>query len=147
MREIRLSGSMSGNRKQSQVKPDCGGAAKAQPLATGRLKPLRLFSTPHIWGLRPRQTLVGSKLTDGKVNLLYSFDNGLCRGAFASFQELGNIHNQSCSRTCARILSTGNSTRTQLVSIFVEYAERNPRRLADAFAILALNQACTCRSQ
>jgi len=48
---------MSGNRKQSQVKPDCGGAAKAQPLATGRLKPLRLFSTPHIWGIRPRQTL------------------------------------------------------------------------------------------
>src|SRR5450631_1221927 len=29
MREIRLSGSMSGNRKQSQAKPDCGGGAKA----------------------------------------------------------------------------------------------------------------------
>jgi hypothetical protein len=29
MREICLSGSMSGNRKQNQAKPDCGGAAKA----------------------------------------------------------------------------------------------------------------------
>ncbi len=47
MREKRLSGSMSGNRKQSHAKPDCGGAAKAQPWATGRLQPLRLFSTPH----------------------------------------------------------------------------------------------------
>jgi hypothetical protein len=45
MREICLSGSMSGNRKQSYAKPDCGGEAKAQPTATGRLKPLRLFST------------------------------------------------------------------------------------------------------
>jgi hypothetical protein len=31
MREICLSGSMSGNRKQNQAKPDCGGAAKAKP--------------------------------------------------------------------------------------------------------------------
>ena len=61
----------------------------------------------HVWGITPRQTLVGPKVTDGKVNLLYNFDNGLCRGAFASFQELGNIHNQACSTTCARILSTG----------------------------------------
>jgi len=30
MREICLSGSTSGNRKQSQAKPDCGGEAKAQ---------------------------------------------------------------------------------------------------------------------
>src|SRR4029077_12055853 len=29
MREICLSGSMSGDRKQDQAKPDCGGAAKA----------------------------------------------------------------------------------------------------------------------
>jgi hypothetical protein len=45
MREIRLSGSMSGNRKQSQAKPDWGDDAKASSQATGRLKPLRLFST------------------------------------------------------------------------------------------------------
>jgi hypothetical protein len=30
MREIRLSGSMSGNRKQNQAKPDCGDLAKAK---------------------------------------------------------------------------------------------------------------------
>src|ERR1019366_5607955 len=31
MREICQSGSMSGNRNQSQAQPDCGGEAKAQP--------------------------------------------------------------------------------------------------------------------
>jgi len=30
MREMRLSGSMSGNRKQNQVKPDCGDKVKAE---------------------------------------------------------------------------------------------------------------------
>ena len=50
MREQRLSGSMRGNRKQSYVKPDCGGAAKGASIATGRLPPLRLFSTLHLEG-------------------------------------------------------------------------------------------------
>ena len=45
MREKRLSGSMSGKRNQSHVKPDCGDIAKAPSTATGRLQPLRLFST------------------------------------------------------------------------------------------------------
>ena len=45
MREICLSGSMSGNRKQSYAQPDCGGSCESTPTATGRLKPLRLFST------------------------------------------------------------------------------------------------------
>jgi hypothetical protein len=46
MREKRLSGSMSGKRNQSHVKPDRGDSAKAPSTATGRLPPLRLFSTP-----------------------------------------------------------------------------------------------------
>jgi hypothetical protein len=44
MRETRLYGSTSGNRKQSHAKPDRGDDAKASSAATGRLKPLRLFS-------------------------------------------------------------------------------------------------------
>src|SRR5262249_54757829 len=45
MRENCQSGSMSGNRKQSQAKPDCGDTTKVQSTTTGRLPPLRLFST------------------------------------------------------------------------------------------------------
>jgi len=58
MRETCQSGSMSGNRKQNQVKPDCGDAAKASSNTTGRLQSLRLFSTllpivqnPGGWGI------------------------------------------------------------------------------------------------
>ena len=54
MREIRQSGSMSGNRKQSQVKPDCGDTTKVWSTATGRLKPLRLFSTLLAFTLKIR---------------------------------------------------------------------------------------------
>jgi hypothetical protein len=49
MREICLSGSMSGNRKQGQAKPDCGGAAKAKSInhrETTVTAPV-LDSTPH----------------------------------------------------------------------------------------------------
>src|SRR5450755_439971 len=49
MREICLSGSMSGNRKQHQAKPDCGGAAKATSInhrETTVTAPV-LDSTPH----------------------------------------------------------------------------------------------------
>jgi hypothetical protein len=45
MREICLSGSMSGNRKQNQAKPDCWDLAKAKSNITERLPLLRLFST------------------------------------------------------------------------------------------------------
>ena len=49
MREICLSGSMSGNRKQDQAKPDCGGEAKAPSnihRETTVTAPV-LDSTPH----------------------------------------------------------------------------------------------------
>src|SRR6202795_3823251 len=45
MREICLSGSRSGNRKQSEPNRDWGGSCESTPTATGRLKPLRLFSS------------------------------------------------------------------------------------------------------
>src|ERR1022692_1237025 len=33
------------DQEQSYAKPDCGGLCESTPTATGRLKPLRLFST------------------------------------------------------------------------------------------------------
>ena len=57
MRETRLYGSTSGNRKQSHAKPDRGDDAKASSAATGRLKPLRLFSNLLPFTLNPRSRL------------------------------------------------------------------------------------------
>jgi hypothetical protein len=42
---------VSGNRKRGQANRIEAAKAKAQPKATGRLKPLRLFSTPQLWFL------------------------------------------------------------------------------------------------
>ena len=42
---------VSGNRKRGQANRIEAAKAKAQPKATGRLKPLRLFSTPQLWYL------------------------------------------------------------------------------------------------
>jgi hypothetical protein len=57
-REICLSGSMSGNRKQGHRQTGLRRARrKPRPIATGRLKPMRLFST-----------LLAITLVDGKSN-------------------------------------------------------------------------------
>ena len=83
MREIRLSGSMSGNRKQSQAKPDCGADAKASLKATGRLKPLRLFSTLLIEGVSkafPRTATTFEELP----YLLDCCEYGFGKGCFKS---------------------------------------------------------------
>jgi hypothetical protein len=45
MRETCQSGSMSGNRKQNQVKPDCGDEVKTESHTHRELPSLRLFST------------------------------------------------------------------------------------------------------
>jgi hypothetical protein len=39
---------VNGNRKRGQANRTEAAKAKAQPKATGRLQPLRLFSTPHL---------------------------------------------------------------------------------------------------
>jgi hypothetical protein len=55
MREIRLSGSMSGNRKQNQAKPDCGDEAKAESTIHREAKVTApvLDSTPDYTNPRP----------------------------------------------------------------------------------------------
>jgi hypothetical protein len=63
MREICQSGSMSGNKKQGQAKPDFGGCSESPThTATGRLQLLRLFSTLlAITPAKPRILISGVK--------------------------------------------------------------------------------------
>ena len=69
MREICLSGSMSGNRKQDQAKPDCGGEAKAPSnihRETTVTAPV-LDSTPHYTHWSTLKPHISSGLPDEVV--------------------------------------------------------------------------------
>ena len=85
MREICLSGSTSGNRKQNQAKPDCGGAAKAKPhihRETTVTAPV-LDSTPHYTHLPSKRRTDGASLFK---RLIMSIRNWLtlARGALCT---------------------------------------------------------------
>jgi hypothetical protein len=90
-----------------------------------------------------------SKVADGKVNLPQTFDAGVCWGAFAAIQDETTWADESGERHF-EICTTEESTRTQLIAIFVEYAKRNPSKYSEEFhrvALAALREAFPCRVQ
>jgi hypothetical protein len=138
MREICLSGSMSGNRKQSQAKPDCGGEAKALAERSHReakaLAPV-LDSTRdyahyfdrHAWQiLRPYTVLVPRSLSNPHgTSLAFSSKPLGCWGCRRMGAKSGGEKLRK-SEWPARILcSTGNSPLPFLSThTFAVYSER-----------------------
>jgi len=92
----------------------------------------------------------GAKITNGTVMLPRDFDTGFCWGAFASFQQLGNLVILPATEPLLGFCAPKSSTRTQLIAIFMDYARRNPKRLNENFetvALGALRQAFPCHSR
>jgi hypothetical protein len=70
-----------------------------------------------------------------------TFDSGKCWGAFSVIQ-------QQFSSPGFSICAPGESTRTQYVVIFVDYAKRHPERYSEDFlrvAVDALREAFPCK--
>jgi hypothetical protein len=86
-------------------------------------------------------------LGDNKIWMPTDFESGKCWGAFATLQAaIVRIVGESKTPVFG-VCSPENSTRTQLISIFVEYAKKNPRFLNEDFftvAIRALREAFPC---
>jgi len=76
--------------------------------------------------------------TNGKtVRLHPNFNTGMCWGAFAVLQDTIGIvvDNKPFLGVC----TPKGSTMTQLISVFVNYAEKNPQRLHEPFFIVAID--------
>lgn len=73
-----------------------------------------------------------SKVADGRVYLPQNFETGVCWGAFAVIQDETKWADESGGRRLG-ICTPENSTRSQLITIFVEYAKRNPSKYSDDF--------------
>jgi hypothetical protein len=71
------------------------------------------------------------------VRLPQNFNTGMCWGAFAVLENgcMLIVDNKPFLGVC---LPT-ESTRTQLISVFVNYAEKNPQRLHEPFFIIAID--------
>jgi hypothetical protein len=85
--------------------------------------------------------------TDGRISFPLTFDNGLCWGFFDAFRGLSRVQLNIDTATILHICAPAETTLTQLVRTFIEYAERNTQRLndpAEIVALSALSEAFPC---
>jgi len=83
------------------------------------------------------KSVADAKVTSGGVYLDSSYETGLCWGAFAVIQK-NIIHIDASYNRIYSVCAPEESTRAQLVSIFVAYAGNSPHRLHEHFFYVAL---------
>lgn len=91
--------------------------------------------------------LADANITGDKITFRQNFPSGLCWGAFGSLQRV-IVEAHPGGQPIFRVCAPANSTRSQLIAVFVEYARRNPQRLHEDFldvALEALRGAFPCQ--
>lgn len=83
------------------------------------------------------QLLSETRVDQGRVQLPQDFSSGKCWGAFAVVQKVINAIDTD-KRPIFGVCAPKESTRTQLIAVFVEYARRNPSRYHEDFFAVAL---------
>lgn len=93
------------------------------------------------------RSIAKAKVSADNVNLPQDFSTGECWGAFIVVQKVIVLIDET-NIPIHRVCAPANSTRAQLISIFVDYAEKNPQRLHEDFfyvAIDSLRMAFPCK--
>jgi len=84
--------------------------------------------------------VVSAPVRGDNVHLNTTFDVGRCWGAFAVVQEVTRLAvRQGSSERVFSVCSPAESTRTQLVAVFVQYVKQNPQRMHEEFFTVALD--------
>lgn len=87
-----------------------------------------------------------AKVSGGTIDFEETFETGICWGAFAAIQRLSATvdHNE---KPLLFSCPPEDSTQTQIITIFVRYAEKHPEKYHQDFvfsAIAALKEAFPC---
>ena len=91
-----------------------------------------------------------ANITDGKVQVDSDYSTGVCWGAFSMVQALLSARNVETKKPMLWACAPATSTRTQLISVFVRYAESHPEKYSEDFlwsATTAMQQAFPCRAK
>jgi len=76
------------------------------------------------------------------------FESGMCWGAFDVVQTVIGVVADPAKGPIFGVCAPSESTRTQLIAIFVEYVKRNPKTMSDDFffaARKALREVFPCK--
>ena len=91
-----------------------------------------------------------ARVAEGKVFVSDTRESGLCWGAFAVIQHLiGLVYPVYNDRPILGVCAPAESTRTQLIAVFVAYAKNHPERYSENFtdvALVALREAFPCKA-
>lgn len=78
-----------------------------------------------------------ARVSNGEIDLPQSFDAGSCWGAFGALHQAMML--LESGKPLLHVCLPEDTTRTQLIAIFVRYAEKHPEEYSKNFAIVALN--------
>lgn len=84
------------------------------------------------------RSFLTAPVSQGQVTFLHDFDHGLCWGAFGAIHGAALVFDEHNARSL-RVCVPQDATRTQLIAVFVKYAEANPKELNEDFFMVALN--------
>lgn len=76
---------------------------------------------------------------NGSIVLPQNFATGRCWGAFSVIQSAIMIGLTPDSKPALRVCAPTNASRTQLILVFNEYVQRNPKKLNEEFFSVVLD--------
>jgi hypothetical protein len=91
--------------------------------------------------------LENAKVVGDRVDMPKDFSSGMCWGAFSAVQSAILLKFSDETDPMLRVCAPANSTRTQLIAIFMAYIRTYPDKLHEDFmgmAIFALRAAFPC---
>lgn len=83
--------------------------------------------------------LATAKIEGDTVSMPRTVNAGMCWGAFDVIQTIIGAEYSTTKEKIFRVCAPSNSTRTQLISIFVYYAENHPATYSQRFTWTALH--------
>jgi hypothetical protein len=89
-----------------------------------------------------------ARVINGQVSLPRDFDSGVCWGAFTTIQTLVRIVDQDTFKPLFHVCAPGESTRTQLIQIFLVYAQAHPEKYQEDYfgvALTSMQKAFPCQ--
>ncbi len=93
--------------------------------------------------------IVQADISYERIRFEQTFQTGKCWGTFGVIQRI-IVQTDKTGHPIYGICASPNSTHSQLVAIFVSYAEKNPQRLHEEgvdLALESLRAAFPCKSQ
>jgi hypothetical protein len=78
-----------------------------------------------------------AKMSDKGILLRKDFETGLCWGAFASLQQVGRWYDSA--GPVMGVCVPAESTRSELIAVFVNYVQNHPEHRHDDFVDVAIS--------